>query len=734
MNRAICSLGPTSLEPTSLAPTSLRRLRHAPTGLVAWCSLAVLALAPGARAQDTWQPIGPEPISSGVLTGRVAAIACSATDPNRYYAGGADGGVWRTDDGGAKWLPVGDGFPSTAIGALALDPRDDRVVYAGTGEANFANHSRYGLGVMRSRDAGGSWEQLAVATFAGRCFARLRVDPSDPRVLWAAVTPAGGFPAKVAARNHPGKDGPVGIFVSRDSGDTWQHVAAGAGLPNAPATDVALDPSNPRTIYAAIGDIFGGASNGIYRSTNGGASFSRLAGGLPASIGRITLALSPSNPRRIYAQLVNPSSSSGGSAGTLGVYRTDDGGSTWNAIAGAPSHQATYGWYLCTSVVHPTSPDTLLIGGLTCHRSTNSGSSWTTVTPPHVDLHALEFDAARRLVCGNDGGVHRSSDLGTRWDSLNATLGLIQFYAGISIDPSNPLTLWGGLQDNGSVKRTTERGWISVLGGDGGYTSIDSTGARVFVEYQGTGNLFRSVNGSSFQQSSSGISGRNCFLPPHEVHPGNPMHMIYGTERVFRSTNGGTSWSAIGGDLTGGGSAAIRALAWSPSNERVIWAATNDGRVQVTEDLGQTWRLCLTGVPGWPRTTRELAVHPTDPQRAWLAVSSFGVDQVRATSDAGRTWRSIDGTLPDVPANTIAVDIGSGEPAILYLGTDQGVWRSIDDGRSWQLYAWGLPNAPVVDLRVDARNGRLIAATQGRGAWQVRLIRRDAGLPFARKR
>ena len=693
--------------------------------------LAILALAGALVAQDRWTELGPMPIS-GPYTGRIAAIAASAQNRDRYYAGAADGGVWRTDDGGVTWLAVGDHLPVTAVGALAIDPADDRVLYVGTGEANFANHSRYGVGLARTGDAGATFELLAGATFAGRCFSRLRIDPQAPNVLYASITTAGGFPAVSAARNHPQARGPLGVFQSTDRGATWTQL--GNGLPgNVSATDVALDPVNPSVLYAAIGDIFGNAANGVYKSTNRGASWTKLAGGLPANPGRITLALAPSSPNRVFAQIVNVATADGGNSTTLGVYRSDDGGASWTST-NAPSFHATYGWYLSTAVVGRNDPNLVIVGGFSCHRSTTGGGGWATITPPHVDLHALEWDAAGRLLCGNDGGFHRSTDNGSSWQALNATLGCVQFYAGVSVHPQQPDLLYGGTQDNGTQRRGSGNTWGSVLGGDGGYTGIDPTGTRAFAESQGTGALYRSVNNGPFQPSASGISGRNCFLPPYEIHPLDGMVMVYGTERVFRSLDGGSSGAPISPDLTGGGTAAIRGIAFAPSDRSVIWVSTNDGRIQVTNNAGQNWLLRRTGVPGWFRTTRPFAVHPTDPRRTWLAVGSFGTDQLLYTADQGANWTPLDGDLPDVPAHCIALDTSYGEPPLLYLGTDRGVWRSQDGGLRWRRHGAGLPNVPVIDLRLDAARGRLVAATQGRGAWQVSLAPRGSELGWPRGR
>ncbi len=676
----------------------------------------VLGLARAQCHGQIWTELGPAPINESQYVGRISAIAASRSNASLYYVAGADAGVWKSINAGASWTPVTDFMPTTAIGALAVDPTNDQVVYAGTGEGNHANHSRYGLGVYKTTNGGASWTQLAEATFAGRCFTRILVDPQNTQRLFAAVTRAGGFPTRAAAKGHPGATGPTGVFRSVDGGATWTLLAG--GLPSVDATDLAIDPGNTQNVYAAIGSIFGSAQNGIYKSTNGGTTWTKLGGGLPtATMGRISIALAPSDPATLYTLITAPASAAGDGAGVLAVMRSTNSGATWSTF-GAMADQSTYGWYLSAVSVRPTAASTVFFAGLTLIRY--NGSSSSTVTPPHVDLHALEWDAAGRLLCGDDGGLHRSTNLGSSWTSLNAGLGTIQFYAGVSTSPSSEQTLLGGMQDNGSALRGAG-GWESVTGGDGGWTQIDQARPlRMFTESQGTGNLYRSTDGGgTFNTVSSGISGRNAFFPPYVIDPANPDRMLYGTEKVFRSTNGGTSWTAISGDLSNG-QGAIRALAIAPTNSNIVWAVTNDGNVQRSTNGGAAFTLVRTGQPGWPRVTRELVIDPVNPSTVYLAGAVFGVDQVLRTTDSGTTWHSLDGNLPDIPVNVVAVDART-TPSTLYAGTDAGVYRSIDDGATWKRFAANLPNACVIDLRLDVPRDRLVAATQGRGAWTVSL-------------
>lgn len=684
-----------------------------------------------AIASRTWTELGPAPslLGSNENVGRISAIACSPSDPDVYFVAGCDGGVWRSVDGGTSWDDVTSDMPTSAMGALAVDPTNPNIVYAGTGEANYANHSRYGLGLFKSVDGGDSWNQLAESTFAGRCFSSLVIDHQNPSTLYAAITRAGGFPELAGAKQHPGATGPLGVWRSDDGGESWGQLTN--GLPNLSATSIVMDPTDSSILYAGIGRIFGHADNGIYRTINGGASWSRVPGaGLPtdwASIGRITVAVAPSDASRLYALITNAANESGGNATIRGGYRSDDGGATWTLLNVPSNLQATYGWFLSVVGVHPTNPDAVLMGGVSLVRSTNAGANWQTVTPPHVDMHALVWDAAGRLLCGNDGGVHRTTNLGTSWTSLNDGLGTMQLYAGISTHPLDELIVLGGFQDNGTnVRRTDTLYWEHQLGGDGGWTQIvQPVPNRWYAEFQGTGNLYRTVNsGGSWIGARSGIPGtdRNCFLPPYVVDPRDDQRMLYATQRIFETLNRGTNWAPISGDLTNG-AGAIRALAISPSDGDIVYAATNDGNVLRSDDSGFNWTLLKSDNPGWPRVTRELFVDPGDPLTVYLAGAVFGAPHVQRSRDGGQTWEILDGDLPDEPVNVVIADV-RGPIHVLYAGSDTTVYRSLDDGYSWRRLGLGLPTAAVIDLVHDAARNRLIAATQGRGVWVI-----PAGVP-----
>ncbi|MBL8879239.1 MAG: hypothetical protein JNG88_08975 [Phycisphaerales bacterium] len=682
---------------------------------------ALGAAACRSAAAGDWLELGPAPLGSGATayTGRVSAIVCSPTNADRYYAAAADGGVWRTVDGGSTWTALSNDWASSSIGALALDPQDENTIYAATGEANFANHSRYGVGIYKSLNGGDSWSLLGASDFAGRCISAIVMNPQSPQTVYVGVTRAGGFPEMAAAKNHPQRSGPLGVFRSEDGGASWARIEA---LPNLACTSLAIDPANASVIYAGIGHVFGDAANGIYKSVDGGANWTRLSGGLPADIvGRITVAVAPSNANRVYALITRPSDASGGGASVRGAFRSDNAGATWSNLASIPGDlQATYGWYLSVVTVQPTNADSVIMGGLNLVRSANAGSSWSMITPPHVDLHAAAWDANGRLVVGDDGGVHRSSNLGASWTTHNAGLGAMQCYAGLSAHPTDSRIFFTGLQDNGTGRRSTDtQVWTQVMGGDGGWTQVNPvTGQVVFCEFQGSGNIYRSTNGgTSFGFSGNGIStgDRNCFLPPYVIDPANQNRMLYGTHRIYRSTTGGTSWSAISGDITTG-TGAIRSLALAPSDSNTVYAATNDGIIAVSTNGGVNFTTVLTGVLGWPRTMRQFFIHPQQPQTVSLAAGAFGVTQLQRSTDGGQNWVALDSALPDVPVNTVAVDVRGRNP-VIYVGTDTGVLRSINDGASWREFGGGLPTSAVIDLLIEPARARITGSTQGRGVW-----------------
>jgi MYXO-CTERM domain-containing protein len=648
--------------------------------------------------------------------GRVTAIATHPTDNGLFYIGAATGGVWKNQNG--TWTPLTDHMPFNAIGALAVDPNDGNTLYAGTGEPNSGYHCFYGVGIYKSTDAGANWTQLAADTFGGRAFSRIVVSPMDGQVLFASVMSTGD-PQGVGAKGHPGAGGPKGVFRSSNGGTSWSLLAG--GLPAVDASDIAFAPGDPSTMYAALAGHQANAANGIYKSTNGGDNWMKLAGGLPASPGRIAIGIAPSNPDRLYALIARPDDASGSGSSLQGIYTSNNAGMTWTATAGVANFMGDQGVYDAVVLVDRQDADVAYFGGVNIKKTIDGGMSITDVTAPHVDNHALAFTASGDLIVGEDGGVARSANGGSTWTRVSQGLGISQLYAGVTIHPTNADYVLGGFQDNGSNARDATGAWHNVLMADGGYTAIIKSAPNVqFATIYDAGSLYRSTNGGqSFPRSSTGISAmdRTAFYQVTAPNPADPQVVFTATHRIYKSTNQGASWTAISGDLTSGSDNAIRALAISQSG-MILWAATTDNRIMVSQDGGTMFTKKLDVPGGWQRVTRELVVAPWDEKVAYVAVQRFGTDQVRMTKDLGTNWTAIDGNLPDIPVNTVDAALVQNQQMV-FVGTDGGVFYTCNDGAKWMRLGAALPNTVVTDVRYDAAFKRVVASTMGRGVWSI---------------
>lgn len=667
--------------------------------------------APPAIQGTNWTPLGPErvPISK-TSTGRLTAIAVHPTDSHTIYIGGAQGGVWKTTDGGAFWTPLTDGECSLAMGHIVIDPVDPEIVYAGTGEQHFSLDSYYGCGVLRSEDGGSSWTQLGEAVFvregeSNAKISRLDVDPSnagDPATT--TVLAASDF----------------GLFRSEDGGETWELVLSGI------ATDLVRDPSDSQVLYAAI------RYEGVFKSTDGGLSWDQLTGGLPAqNVSRINLALAPSAPDVVFASFQHRTESN-----LMGIWRTGDGGLNWTQVWATGASCGAQCWYNMTIAVSPSDPEMVLFGGVSLFRSIDGGLTFQDVRDGiHVDQHYLTFDPQDPSVVyvGNDGGIYKSTNSGAQWTSLNTNLALAQFYPGVSLHPWDAAVSMGGTQDNGTVESFGSTEYNALIGADGGFTAINpldplirygETQWKSESSYSGP----RRSDGGSFARKVNGIdlSESALFIPPLVMDPVNPNRLYFGTVRLYRTDDQAERWVPVSDAFPG----RISAIAPAASNPDVVYLGMNDGSVHRTEDGGETWSLNTLGLPR--RYVKDIAVDPTDWQRVFLTFSGYGSGHVYRTTDAGSTWDNVSGDLPDVPVNAIVLD--PAEPNTLFIGTDVGVFVTYDAGATWTALTEGLPNAAVFDLAYNPGTGVLLAATHGRGMFTLTLDRAltMAVLPKAR--
>jgi photosystem II stability/assembly factor-like uncharacterized protein len=668
-------------------------------------------------AGGAWQQIGPTNIG-----GRITSLALDARQPDTVYAAAASGGLWVSRDAGQRFEPAWPADLTQAMGAVATGP--DGTVYAGTGEVNPGGGSitYEGTGLYASRDGGRSWRPLGLPDSGA--IGAITVDPADPKRIFVA-----------AAGSLYNAGGDRGVYRSTDGGATWQRVLAGAnGFTG--ATEVLLDPRDRNRLYAVLWDhrrepdlrTYGGVGSGVYRSTDGGATWQRLSTGLPAAgpdVGRIGLGQSASDPDRLYA-IVNKTSGP-----FAGFYGSTDGGDTWARLpdnAELTGSQSTFGWWFGKVWVDPRQPDHVHLAGVPLMTTKDGGQTWLADdTSIHVDHHAMVWDLRRpgRVYLGNDGGTYRSDADGDGGWVKAVHEPYTQFYS-VAITPQDVSRVSGGTQDNGSLRSWPGPAFNEYLGGDGEENQINPLDKdNVYACYQ-YGNCFWSVDGGDTMTyfGNKVVAQRRNWFTPVVFDPDNPAVMYYGANVLNRSTDGGRTWTAISGDLTGGPGrdpiytnyGTISTIA--PAGDgRTVYVGTDDGRVWVTRDLGTTWTLLLTGQP-W--VTR-VVVDPRSADRVYVTLSAYraGSDRpyVLGSLDGGRHFADLTGNLPQAPVNDIVIGTGTN----LYAASDQGVFVSHTGGRAWLRLGRGMPTVPVDDIEYDGSHHRLVAATFGRGLYEVRV-------------
>ncbi|HMB68991.1 MAG TPA: hypothetical protein VKU85_06750, partial [bacterium] len=675
------------------------------------------AEAAALRSAAAWTPVGPTNVG-----GRIADLVCHPTNPNVCWAGAAEGGVMKTTDGGQTWIPKSDFESSLSMGDLAIDPTNPQILYAGTGEPNGGGGSvTYGgTGVLKSTDGGDTWTITGLPD--SRFIGRVAVSPGDPDQV---------FVAALGSLFSPSPD--RGVYRSTDAGGSWQQVLALNDTTG--AVDVAVHPTDPDVVYAAMWERlrapdnidYGGPSCGIWRSTDGGDTWSQLTNGLPSgsNLGRIGLAVAPSAPSTVYSIWADESGD------FLGVYKSTNAGDSWTQTNDGALFNvfATFGWWFGQIRVSPVDEDVVFAVGYEVWRSTNGGATWTNVgSSMHVDHHALEFASNGDIYEGNDGGLYKSVNGGTVWSKL-PDLAATQFYA-IEVDESDPTRRYGGAQDNGTNRTLTgaSDNWTNILGGDGFAPLVNPVdNSYVYAQAQ-YGALYRSTNGgSSFSYAAGQLTGRINWSMPIVFDPSDPSVLYAGTDRVFRSTNHAAGWSAISADLTDGAGAGnrvygtITTLAVAPSDPDVIWAGTDDAHVWVTTNGGSSWTQVGLTLP--QRWITRVAVDPAAANVSYVTLSGFRWDEpyphVFRSTDYGASFQDISSNLPQAPVNDIVPDPGL--PSVLYVATDTGVYVTTNLGLSWSQLGTGLPNVVVSDLRLHEITQTLYAGTYGRSMWSLPL-------------
>jgi photosystem II stability/assembly factor-like uncharacterized protein len=700
----------------------------------------------GEKSDDVLANIKFRNLGPAVGGGRVSAVVGIPGQPNVYYIGAAGGGVFKTTDGGLTWKAIFEKQGSASIGAIALAPSNPNLVWVGTGEANPRNDVITGRGVYFSPDGGASWRFMGLED-AGQ-ISSILVHPTNPDIVWVGVL------------GHVwGPNAERGVFKTTDGGKSWQKVLFVNDKTG--CSDLVMDPSNPLVLFAGMWEfvrypwmlVSGGDSGGIYRSTDGGATWKKLSEGLPKPpTGRIGLAIAPSNPQHVYALVESKK-------GVL--WDTKDLGEHWTMVSDRHVLNARP-FYFSRLVVAPDNENHVYFLSFNIMESFDGGKTHKMASRGvHVDHHAMWIDPtqAKRMINGNDGGVCITSDAGKTWRYLD-NMPIEQFYQ-VAVDDERPYLICGGLQDNhgwcGSSNSLSRGGitgadWWTAVGGDGEYiVPAGNKSNLVYADSQngyvqrldarnGMSTFIRPYLPDAGDMPTSELKYRFNWTSPIAVAPKDPQTVYLGGNIVFKSTDGGASWTPISGDLTrndksrqqpSGGPIeldlsgaetvnAILSLAVVPADQNVIWVGTDDGLVQVTRDGGKTWsNVTPAKIPEWGRV-QQIEVSPFDPATCYVAFDYHEVDNnqpyVLRTHDFGKTWTNISAGLPaGDPARVVREN--PNRKGMLVVGTDTRLFYSMDDGGHWTPLKSNFPTAPVYDMKFVKAEHDLVVATHGRGVF-----------------
>ena len=673
--------------------------------------------------EGSWEFAGPLNIG-----GRITDIEFNPLNNNIVYAGAATGGILKSTDKGVTWTSVFDDESSLSIGDIGIDPVNPNIIYVGTGEANGGHNNFPGTGMFKSTDAGATWEHIGLENTAS--IGRVIVNPDNPQIV---------FIAAVGSYFKPNSD--RGVYKSTDSGLTWENslfISDSTG-----AIDIVMHPENPDTMFAAMWERvrrpmqahLNGPESGIYRTFDGGENWELLddSKGLPNSttntLGRIGLAISRSNPSTLYA-LYNDG------ANITGLYKTATLGDFWmpvdpnNELRSASSG---FSWYFGQIRVDPNDPNIVFVKDVSFAKSTDGGYTWNQYNSNiHVDHHALAFDPtdSQFIINGNDGGINISTNSGLTWQS-RAHIPVTQFYE-IGLDYKNPDRLYGGTQDNGTIRRMTDNldNWESIYGGDGFYVIVDYNDPNIIYVESQNGGLGKSTSGGgSFHSILTGINaGENSnWSTPVIMDPVNHLKLYYGTTKLYRTTNGGTNWLPISEDLVNdnanGMLGTVSTIAVAPTDTNYMYVGTDDGNVWATYDGGENWHHISEGKDLPYRWVTRVIADPVNKRTVYITYSGLRwVDpqpHIFKSTDRGTTWQNISNNLPDSPINAIAIDLRDNK--IVYIGSDVGVYYSRNSGEEWMPLGKGIPIVPINDMKIHPTANYLAVGTHGRGIYKFDL-------------
>jgi len=680
-------------------------------------------------------------IGSALMSGRITDIEGHPTDSRIIYIGTAGGGVWKSTDGGVIFKPIFDKHIQS-IGAVAVDPKNpDKVVWVGTGEVWTRNSVSIGDGIYKSEDGGQNWTKMGLEK--SERISSIQIDPNNPNTIYVGVL-----------GNLWGNSAERGVYKTTDGGKTWEkilYVDETTGC-----SDLSIDPKNPNVLYAAFWEFrrtaysfnSGGAKSALYKSTDAGKTWQKIHNGFPAGkLGRIAVAVAPSNTSILYAVIESEKPES------KGLYRSDDAGQNWKFLNG-DFELTVRPFYFSRIVIDPKNPDVVCKAGLNGSISRDGGKTFRQHGGVHSDIHDYWFDInnSNMLFVATDGGLYRSWDGGNVFEMVK-NIPVSQYYH-ISVDNSKPYKIYGGLQDNGSWYGPSEspggienRDWFSVGAGDGFRVYRHPTKPNIiYSEMQGAENIWRY---DTEKRQSKIIKPypadekeklRFNWNTPIQISPHKPDRLYVGSQFLHRSEDMGETWVKISPDLTtndkkkqdkensGGISVdnsgaenhcTIFTVAESPLDENIIWVGTDDGNLQLTTDGGKTWTNLIANVPNLPKNTWTYHVEPSRFDKNICYVVFDGHTQndmnpyVYKTTDMGKTWKSL--VTPDIKgfARNIKEDLEN--PHLLFLGTELGLFITVDGGQNWSQFTNNMPSVAVHYITIHPETNDLVMGTHGRG-------------------
>ena len=638
----------------------------------------------------SWQSVNPSGMFYGVtndnyIAGRTNSIVFHPANPNIFYIAAAQGGVWKTTDGGLNWTVLTDNLGSISSGDIAIDPNNPDILYYGTGELNYSLDSQYGDGIYKSTNAGINWIKISPSSQTGTYTGKILVDPSNSNNIFVA--------------------GNNGLLKSTNAGINWLNNQSGN------FTSLLINPDTASILYASTGT----STSIIYKSTNSGDNWTVIS---VISAGRRTqLAISPDNTNYLYASIA------GSSGALLGLYRSTNAGANWTVQNSSTNYMSSQGWYDNAVTVIPGNPDGVVVGGLDVYVSTNGGvtltkrSTWSTSNPlnfSHADIHYFAYKGSV-LYCCSDGGLYKSTDNAVTWSDLNANVSTLQ-YQSADYDPTDINKLYGGCQDN-NKQTSTNNGlaWLQRTTGDGGYTVVDPVNTNFVYGQYVNGSIQRSANyGVSFTNITPSGSSGGLFYNPYEMSPGDHNTVVFGRADVWKTTavqtaSTSSGWTQIATTSIISGS--VSSIGISKNNAEKIYIGTSNGKIHVTTNNGVNW----TSTTGFPYVS-DLWVDFNDDD---VCYATFGgvnpATHVLKTTNGGANWFTITSNLPNIGVNSIVKRQAT--PQMLFVGTDVGVFQSTNEGADWVVFNTGFPNVEVYDLKYKEGPKVLMAATHGRGCF-----------------